>query len=203
MVRRIIQALLTVIICLLVCWRFQYGNEKVKFYVLDHERATLTFIDLLAMAAEPGMSDRARMARYTHYFQNVALYFPNDADGHAMLGFCQAKTGRLNEALASYQRAARLTTHTAGIYYNMGVLYLARKDTERAVASFHKVLDVPFQESVLFLVNSKIYIDILSTVSERVMAQDLQMTYVLSIKLAQLAPLRSPSDTSLPSVRMF
>ena len=76
-------------------------------------------------------------------FLEVLRYRPEYAEAHMNLGVIYTGLNRLEEAEQSYERAVELKPDYAEAHYNLGVFYeLHRKDMPKALAQYHKYLDL-------------------------------------------------------------
>jgi Tfp pilus assembly protein PilF len=76
-------------------------------------------------------------------FLEVLRYRPEYAEAHMNLGVIYTDLNRLEEAERSYKRAVTLKPDHAEAHYNLGVFYeLHRKDLPRALAQYHRYLDL-------------------------------------------------------------
>ena len=115
-------------------------------YVLDHfpnhHRA-------LASMTRLALRDKNRKpygARYTIdcYFDRALRFRPDDARVRSLFGSYLLALGQVDAALEQLQQAARLEPSNATAYYNLGLLYLKRKDYDQALANAHKAYGMGF-----------------------------------------------------------
>jgi tetratricopeptide (TPR) repeat protein len=66
------------------------------------------------------------------------------AENHFKKGFQYQAQGKVDEALAEYQRALELDPHYVPAYTNLGTVYLGMKDYDRAIEYFKKVIELNY-----------------------------------------------------------
>ena len=196
----VLKASFTGALCVLLSWRISHDHREVKLRVLNYMLSALSFADLPALEARGNVPDGPLLRGYERYFTYVAANVPGSADAYAMLGFCKAKMGRTREALASYGKAAAIDPYLAGVYYNMGALYLRAGDPAKARENFRKAVDVPVEANVEFLRHSKIYLDILRQ-ADMDFGRRLKETYALSGYLADACA--AVNKDNAPPLRIF
>lgn len=115
-------------------------------YTLDHfpnhHRA-------LASMSRLALRDKTRKPYGAHYsidcyFDRALRYRPDDARVHALYGGYLLGLGMSDAALEQLKQAARLEPGNATTHYNLGLLYLKRKDYEQARASAHTAYGLGF-----------------------------------------------------------
>lgn len=84
---------------------------------------------------EAGLFKEAEAA----YAVNVSLN-PSDPSGYSLLGVVLRQQGKLDEAEQIYLKALRGHPRHAGLYYNLGVLYMAKQDDGKARKCLKKAL---------------------------------------------------------------
>ncbi len=78
------------------------------------------------------------------YFDRALRFRPDDARVHALLGGYLLGLGQSDAALEQLQEAVRLEPNNATTHYNLGLLYLKRKDYQQARASAHQAYGLGF-----------------------------------------------------------
>jgi len=108
----------------------------------NHHRA-------LAAMSRLSLRDKSRRphgARYTIecYFDRALRYRPDDARVHALYGSYLLALGQTDSALDQLENAARLEPDNATAHYNIGLLYVKKKDYDKARASAQKAYAMGF-----------------------------------------------------------
>ncbi len=90
---------------------------------------------------------RPRGARYSVecYFDRAMRFKPGDGIVHMIYGNYLLKLGgRSDDAIEQYHEAVRLEPENANINYNIGLLYLKKKDYELAIVHAKKAYELGF-----------------------------------------------------------
>ena len=108
----------------------------------NHHRA-------LAAMTRLALRDKNRKPYGAHYsidcyFDRALRFRPDDARVHALFGGYLLGLGLSDAALAQLQDAVRLEPNNATAHYNLGLLYLKRKDYAQARASAHTAYGMGF-----------------------------------------------------------
>lgn len=74
--------------------------------------------------------------------ERAVKYMPNNPLAWNYLGVALHSSGRTEEALNAYQKASALNPHMDVLYYNLGCLYLDRKNYQIAIHSFSNYLNL-------------------------------------------------------------
>jgi len=74
--------------------------------------------------------------------ERAVKYMPNNPLAWNYLGVALHSSGRPEEALSAYQKATALNPHMDILYYNLGCLYLDRKNYQIAIHSFSNYLNL-------------------------------------------------------------
>ncbi|MCB9680270.1 MAG: tetratricopeptide repeat protein [Alphaproteobacteria bacterium] len=77
-----------------------------------------------------------------HLLLDVVASNPKNAEAVEALGVVQADLGKLDEALASFQRALKLSPDDAGIRNNLAFLYFVTGRCDDAVSQFEEVVEL-------------------------------------------------------------
>lgn len=108
----------------------------------NHHRA-------LSAMARLGLRDKSVQpvgARYTIncYFERAIAYVPADATARSVFGSYLLATGQQEAALEQLSVAARLAPEQASTQYNLGLMYMMKKDYAQALAYAHKAYALGF-----------------------------------------------------------
>jgi tetratricopeptide (TPR) repeat protein len=108
----------------------------------NHHRA-------LAAMTRLALRDKNRKpqgARYTVdcFFDRALRYTPKDARVRSLYGSYLLATGRADDALEQLEQAAQLEPDNPTAHYNLGLLYLKKKDYDKARASAEKAYGMGF-----------------------------------------------------------
>lgn len=108
----------------------------------NHHRA-------LAAMARLGMREKAAKpagARYTVdcYFERALRFKPSDAQVRTIYGGYLLATNRADAALEQMQKASRLDPSNATAHYNLGLLFVKRKDFAQAREHAHEAYRLGF-----------------------------------------------------------
>lgn len=108
----------------------------------NHHRA-------LSAMARLGLRDKSVQplgARYTVncYFERAIGYAPTDATARSVFGNYLLATGQDGAALEQLREAARLAPEQASTQYNLGLMYMKKKDYAQALAYAHKAYGLGF-----------------------------------------------------------
>ena len=103
-------------------------------YTLDHFANHHRALASLARLALREKTSRPKGSRHTVecYFDRAIRFRPDDARVHAIFGGYLLALGQDDAALAQLEEAARLEPKNATNQYNLGLVYLRRKDYPRA-----------------------------------------------------------------------
>ncbi|MET0319802.1 MAG: tetratricopeptide repeat protein, partial [Duganella sp.] len=115
-------------------------------YTLDHfpnhHRA-------LAAMSKLALRDRNRKPHGAHYtidcyFERAVRFRPNDARVRTLYGSYLLAVGQQDGALEQLERAAALEPANPTAHYNLGLLYVRKKDYDKARASAHQAYGMGF-----------------------------------------------------------
>lgn len=108
----------------------------------NHHRA-LSAISRLALRDK---NRKPHGARYTVdcFFDRATRYRPEDGRVRTLYGSYLLALGQADAALSQLEEAARLEPDNPTSHYNLGLLYLKKKDYDRARASAHKAYAMGF-----------------------------------------------------------
>ncbi len=131
----------------------RYKIQSLNFY-MPH-----TYDDLYRNMVQGGAVDDS----YPAYFKLVAQYQPQLAEGHALLGYCLYRSGHMEEAIASYEKAIALNPHYFWSWYDLGLIYYQLGDFDKAAVFLQQALKAPPEATLQALTASKLYSDILTS----------------------------------------
>ncbi|MRX06428.1 tetratricopeptide repeat protein [Pseudoduganella sp. FT25W] len=108
----------------------------------NHHRA-------LAAMSRLALRDRNRKPPGAHYtvecyFERALRYRPQDARVHSLYGSYLLAIGQTDAALEKLEESARLEPANATAHYNLGLLYVKKKDYDKARASAQKAYAMGF-----------------------------------------------------------
>lgn len=108
----------------------------------NHHRA-------LSAMARLGLRDKSVQpvgARYTIncYFERAIAYVPADATARSVFGSYLLATGQQDAALEQLREAGRLAPEQASTQYNLGLMYMKKKDYAQALVYAHKAYALGF-----------------------------------------------------------
>lgn len=66
------------------------------------------------------------------YFERAIYFRPDDATVRMIFGYYLSSTGNAGRALEEYQKALELAPQSAEVHYNLGLLYVDRREYEKA-----------------------------------------------------------------------
>lgn len=108
----------------------------------NHHRAlaSMAKLGLRQKSAQPGG------ARYTVscFFERAIAYAPHDVTARMVYGNYLLATGQDTAALEQLDAASRLAPEQATIQYNLGLMYMKKKEYEKAGAHAHKAYALGF-----------------------------------------------------------
>lgn len=82
---------------------------------------------------------------HVQLIEELPLYlekYPNSYKGYNQLGWAYARSDRLDEATAAFERAAELNPKWDNAYVGQGVVWRKRGDLDKAVAAYEKALEI-------------------------------------------------------------
>jgi tetratricopeptide (TPR) repeat protein len=134
---------------------FLYSATVIAFYVFDRYRLpvvpTLIVFAAFALTAAASMMSQRKYLKLgaavvltaaffkllgTHVTPND--YYLDDANAHCRLGSVYRSEGKLDDALAAYELAARIMPHYWASYYGMGEVHDQRNEPDLALANYGK-----------------------------------------------------------------
>ncbi|MYM75844.1 tetratricopeptide repeat protein [Duganella sp. FT134W] len=103
----------------------------------------------LAAMSRLSLRDKNRKPHGAHftiecYFDRALRYTPDDARVHSLFGAYLLAIGQTDAALEQLEQSARLAPDNATAHYNLGLLYLKKKDYDKARASAQKAYGMGF-----------------------------------------------------------
>ena len=72
-----------------------------------------------------------------------------DAEANVILGWAYRQTGDLDAALKAMLNATSLNQKSSRGFYELGKIYQAKRENEKAMEAYHKALEIVFSESAL------------------------------------------------------
>jgi Tfp pilus assembly protein PilF len=108
----------------------------------NHHRALMAFSKLVLRDKKL----RPEGARYSIecYFDRAIRFKPNDGIVRMIYGIYLLKSGDLNKAIDQLNEANRLQPENANINYNLGLLYMKKKDYQKAKIHAKKAYELGF-----------------------------------------------------------
>lgn len=70
------------------------------------------------------------------FFRNIVTKNPQSSDGFYNLGYALGEKGKIDEAIASYEKALKIRTDSVGVHNNLGVALAKKGRLEEAVPHF-------------------------------------------------------------------
>jgi tetratricopeptide (TPR) repeat protein len=86
--------------------------------------------------------DRKKMKRVLVYNQMLADYLPRPVLAYANQGYCYFYLGEMDKAIESYNKAIAQLPDMYMFYYDLGTIYLAKKDYQLAYKNYSKSMDL-------------------------------------------------------------
>ncbi len=113
----------------------------------NHYPALQSLMNLSDRVKEPKMSTM----RYPFecYFERAVRFVPDDPQSHMFYAMFLQKKDRTDEALSQLLEAEKATPEDANVQYNLGLMYLRKKDYERATEYAKKAYEQKFPLSGL------------------------------------------------------
>ena len=96
------------------------------------------------------------MVAYAFFYERLIHYFPDQADGWGMLGFCRFYAGDLPRARDAFEKAIALDGDFFWFHYNLGVLDYRTGRYKEALESFKKALSLDPQKTLDYILSSRI-----------------------------------------------
>lgn len=115
-------------------------------YTLEHFPNHHRALAAMARLALRDRTSRPQGARYSVecYFDRALRQKPDDARVHALFGGYLLALNQVDDALEQLRSAAQLEPDNATAHYNLGLLYLRKKDYARARASAQQAYALGF-----------------------------------------------------------
>lgn len=95
------------------------------------------------------------------FYRRLVIVEPEDARLYNQLGLAQSEVGKLEDAEASFTRAASLDFTFAEAHFNLGRVLIRKKNMDGAVDAFHKATDLAPDNEVFYrhLVFALLYLE--------------------------------------------
>ncbi|CAN7318428.1 tetratricopeptide repeat protein [Pseudoduganella sp. LjRoot289] len=115
-------------------------------YTLEHYPNHPRALSSLAKLALREKSPQPQGAKYSVdcYFQRALQYRPKDAKVHSILAGYQLAQNKLDDAREHLDAAVQLEPDNATNHYNLGLLYMKKKDYGNALASAQRAYGLGF-----------------------------------------------------------
>ncbi len=133
--------------------------KKIRFQTRLREiNATMprNFGYLLDLAEGRATPDITYLKNYLVFYSRIVLYFPDQADAQAMLGFCFYQIGLEDKAAQYYQQAIKLAPDVFWFYHNLGVIYFKQSKLKEAGELFQKAVSLDPKNTTAFIHNSHV-----------------------------------------------
>lgn len=88
------------------------------------------------------------LAKKETTYKNYTAKYPNDWKGHNNLGTNYIRQNKLDAAQTSLEKAESLESDNAAVFNNLGVLYFAKGDYEKAEEYFKKAKDIANSDAI-------------------------------------------------------
>ena len=119
-----------------------------------------SFDYLVEFIEQPGIFKKERLHSYNgyiDYYERVIDLYPTMAEGYGMLGFLYFQDGDLPKARQAYEKAIVLNPGFFWLHYDLGILYCKDRQYRSAETEFKRALVLAPENSLKFIVHSKIY----------------------------------------------
>jgi tetratricopeptide (TPR) repeat protein len=115
-------------------------------YTLEHFPNHHRALAAMAKLAIRDKNRKPKGARYVVecYFDRALRYRPNDARVHSLFGSYLLALGQADAALEQLEQSAVLEPENPTSHYNLGLLYVKKKDYDKARASAEKAYSMGF-----------------------------------------------------------
>lgn len=97
------------------------------------------------------------------YFTKIVEYAPSMAEGHAMMGYCYYRIGKIENAVEAFSRSAALNGQFFWTSHNLAVIHFQKGDYDQAMFWVSRALESSEQATAQTIIGSKIFRDILMT----------------------------------------
>lgn len=149
------------LVILLLCLLGSYKNIFSAAYILavDHLAPNYDYAATVGINSSPS---KEALASGIYYYKKCTETFPNEK-GHAyhMLGYYLYLNGDKKEAINAIDRSIELVPVFFWPQYNRGVYYFNAKDYAKAAAAFNEAVVLDMRLSVMVILNSKTYLQVL------------------------------------------
>ena len=82
--------------------------------------------------ANPTEKRKKKVAGIECYFQRAMYFKPDDSIVRMLHGIHLQKSGKLNQAVAAYNKSLEIAPGSPEVHYNLGLLYVEQKNYEKA-----------------------------------------------------------------------
>ncbi len=113
-------------------------HQNYKLKVFDYLKMPIDYLILFSEGKE--LFDRSKFEEYIEYYKATINYFPGYPEAYSLLGFCYYHTGRPQQAIDLYEKAAELKKDFFWSHYNRGLLYFKMKNYKKAVEAFEEAI---------------------------------------------------------------
>ena len=171
-----IAATLLVLMFWIVLVHKEWGGVKLK--MLNHFMPG-SYEELLRANTVGVPAGPRALEKYTRYFETLTWVMPKSSQGYELLGVCYFYSGKEERALKALQKAVFLNPRFFWSHYNLGILWLKKKDYPAAARSFEAATKLPPTETLTQIFNSRIYQDVLRSggLGPQELIKDLQTGY--------------------------
>ncbi len=133
--------------------------------IIDHNRIKLKTINYLAvpinymveLSEGEAPLDLWKLRDHMRFYDKVAVYLPNSVMAYGLLGFCHYKLGNEKKAISLLKKAIENNPNYFWFHYNLGLIYLKRQKTEKALLAFQKGYMVNPEGSKYLLLASRLH----------------------------------------------
>ena len=127
---------------------------------IEIKSSSPSFESLLKFIFNVDRSEPQHLRDYVPYYEKLNRYFPNLTEVYGFLGYCFTYLGEREKALHFFQQAVERKPYFFWFNYDLGILYLEKRDYNRAAVFFQKALETNEDLSVQLMVNSLVYEEI-------------------------------------------
>ncbi|OGX33197.1 MAG: hypothetical protein A2787_02575 [Omnitrophica WOR_2 bacterium RIFCSPHIGHO2_01_FULL_48_9] len=94
---------------------------------------------------------------YVDYYEKIVEFMPQNADAHALLGFCYYHLAEPQKAIAAYQKAVALNPQFFWSAYSLGVIYFQNQKYPQASAVLSSAISSSVDATLTLLYRSRVY----------------------------------------------
>ena len=132
-------------------------NLQHQLMLLNVRMMTMNFTNLAQVSLDPQQLRQDEFTSYVSFFEKFVEFFPQNAEVHALLGFCRHYLGNNKNAIKNYHNAAILVPDDFWFSYNLGLILFKENNFKEAQKFFKQAARANLKKTIERIQRSTVY----------------------------------------------